>query len=371
MHLIHGHVRSQRRRIRRESFVLASTVLLAIGFRTSALAADPVPPAPVERVAARGFPEWTVIDQRPFLRNPTVRWNLYLEEWTSGQIVSGARTTPIRQTRIRIALQRRDEGDEVDVGYVQHLSNVEIAVLEPGDPRLDEPPAVNLDPENPWPNPAGWNFVDLRENVDLDDDDDNDLLLRYYATAADPRAQGIAALSADEFGTPRLMDLSEFVGTVKTEGLHLVDLDWPDPRMMDPILHAIFLPAEGCRFLAQLGIHGETQCDHCCSIQVYLRRAVNDPEDRLFRPFFDRERQGSEVLDRVRHDIALVSTGEESPELTSAEEAALARVASFFYLTGSGIQSRLNLEKALGERANNYKSQLLLDRIENYFLRRD
>ncbi|MEZ4649538.1 MAG: hypothetical protein R3E97_12305 [Candidatus Eisenbacteria bacterium] len=325
----------------------------------------------MERIASTGIPEWTEVEQRVFLRHPGTRWTLYIEESRSGTVVSGEREAPIRQTRVRVALQRPEQGDEVDIGYLQHLSNIEVAVLEPGDPRLDEPPVVNLDPQNPWPNPAGWSFVDTQASVDLDDDDQNELFLRYYATISDPRASGILPISANEFGTPRIMDLGEFVSPVRTDGLHLTALDWPDRRMFDPVFRAVFLPAEECRFLAQLGIRGELDCDHCCALPIYLRRTANDPEDRMFHPFFDREKQGGDVLDRVRKDIGLVSAGEPGVELTAAEQAALARAAFFFYYSGSGIQSRLNLEKALGDRAGDYKNELLLDEIEDYFLGRN
>lgn len=328
-----------------------------------------VPPS-VERIAARGYVDWQTIDERTFLRRPGVIWKLYLEETTTGTVRSGERETPIRETRVRVALVRRDQGDELDLAYLQHLSNVEVAVIEPGDPRAVEFLPPSSDPENPWPNPAGFSFVETLGNVDLDDDDDNDILLRTYATSGDPRAHGILAISADEFGTPRIMALSEFVGTVRTEGLHLVDFEWPDRRMRDPIFRAIFLPAEDCRFLAQLGIRGEAQCEHCCSLPVYLQRAANRPDDRRFRPMFDRTRQG-ELLDRVRQDITLISAGDESTEFSSLQQAALGRVASFFFLTGSGAQARLNLEKALGARAEDFEVRALLDRIDAYFLQEE
>lgn len=371
MHQIDRIKGSRRTPLRRRITLLLWLSVFSLGPTCPAEAVDPVAPAAVERIASRGFPDWNVIDQRPFVRHPETIWTLYLEERTSGTVLSEGRETPIRQTRVRVALRNGGADGEVDIGYLQHLSNTVVAALSPGDPRLDEAPTVDPDPNNPWPNPAGLNFVDLQANVDLDDDDENDLVLRYYATIDDPRAQGIVAIAADEFGTPRIMDLSEFIGSVNTEHLHLVDLERPDPRMFDPILEASWLPAKDCRFLAQLGIPGELQCHDCCTFPIYLRRAVKLPEDRLFHPFFDRQRQGGELLDRVRTDLAVVSAGEDQPELTSGEQAALARVASFFYLTGSGIQSRVNLEKALGARVNEYKTQLLLDRIEDYFLRRD
>ena len=371
MHLIQSPIASLGAPPRGWMLGLALAATLLGGSVSTAFALDPVTPEPVQRIASTGIPEWTPVEQRVFLRHPGTRWTLYLEETRSGTAIAGNRETPIRQTRIRIALQRPDKGDEVDIGYLQHISNIEVAVLEPGDPRLDEPPVVNLDPENPWPNPAGWSFVDTHASVDLDDDDQNDLFLRYYATISDPRAAGILPISADEFGTPRIMDLSEFVSPVRTDGLHLTGLDWPDPRMFDPIFRAVFLPAEGCRFLAQLGIRGALECDHCCALPIYLRRTANDPEDRMFHPFFDREKQGGDVLDRVRKDIGLVSGGEQGTDLTAAEQAALARAAFFFYYSGSGVQSRLNLEKALGDRASDYKNELFLDKVEAYFLGRD
>ncbi len=329
--------------------------------------ASPLPATIVERIPATGIPEWTVVDERRFVREPRRTWHLYLEETTSGHAKSKGREIDIRQTRIRVAEKKPGSDRELDLGYIQHLSNLEVAVLDPGDPRVDEPAVRHDDPDNPWPNVAGLHFFETPRSFDIDRDDRNEFVVRYYATVGSPEARGVLVISEDEFGMLRIVPPTEFVGTVRAENLHLVDLSWTSTAVPDPIIRAQLLSLSECRFLAQLGIRGEAgDCKDCCSLPIFLERST----DSQFHPIFDRQVQGT-ILDRVRGDIARISQGPEDQDLSSLEQAALSRMASFFYLTGSARSTRANLEKALGPRAEMYKTRLLLERLESYFLQQD
>jgi hypothetical protein len=130
-----------------------------------------------------------------------------------------------------------------------------------------------------------------------------------------------------------------------------------------PLLQARYRPLEGCRFLAQLEIPGQAECDHCCEMPVFLREIVYGH----FLPSYYRPLQQG-LLERLRQDLATVSEGDPGEPLLSIEQAALARAASFFYLTGQGLKTREQLETALGSRKDDYRARLLLDRLEKFFL---
>jgi hypothetical protein len=130
----------------------------------------------------------------------------------------------------------------------------------------------------------------------------------------------------------------------------------------DPMLEGQLLPLYNCRFLPRLQIHGEEACRTCCLVPMVLHR----DEKGLFQPVFDKATQGG-LLIRLQADLEVVRQGGPGP-LTPPEQAALARAAAFFYLTGMGRGTRGQLEKALGSRASIPQSAQLLGRLDRFFL---
>ncbi|MCA9727631.1 MAG: hypothetical protein KC729_08105 [Candidatus Eisenbacteria bacterium] len=325
------------------------------------LAPAPVEPEAVTRKAAAAPIRWKAIDLRNFFSQPGTQWTVYLESAETGQAVTTSRTVPIRQTRLRIALQQED-GNEQDLAYVQHTGVATIEILRPGDPRLEAAPVVRNDAPDPWPTSCGFNFVDTPHTIDIDEDDRLDLPVKFYATSPDPDARGLLLLDEGPDGVPNLASIEDVVEMIDPRQLALQDLVYPE-NTSKPLLVARYRPLEKCRFLAQLGIPGESTCDDCCDMSVFLREIVY----RHFVPTYYRPEQHG-LLERVRQDITTVSSAEPGTDLRSVDQAALARMASFFYLTGQGQQTREQLETALGERKLDFRAQLLMDRLEKLFI---
>lgn len=319
------------------------------------------PPTSVKRQAAPLPIEWSPIARNPFVSRPGNRWIVIEEAAVTGVAIVDGKRRELRQTRIRLA-QDTAYG-EADVAIVMHVDNLHVEVFEPEDDRLFQAPTVSQNPENPWPNTCGLSFQEQERAIDVNWNDRMELVLKFYATCPMPGTSGLVLIDENDEGMPRRLDLSEVVGGVDLPELVLTRIGWP-PHNRSPLLFGEFLPLTGCRFLAQLEIRGESLCRDCCDMPIIF----SEGPDRRFHPGYVREEQGG-YLDRLRNDIALVSGRKESGEPLAAEEqAALARMASFFFLTGNGPGTRLELEKALGPRAEDYRTQVLLERLESYFL---
>lgn len=322
--------------------------------------ATTIPPGTIQRIAAPGPLDWEPLEASMFVCYPGRIWAVSVQETTPGTVRTDRGDQPLRETRVRIRLDDGNGG--TDLGYVQHLDNRTVALLDPDDPRVEAGATLRRDPDDPWPNTCGVGIRDTGFPVDLDNDGRNELVLRYYATAGGPDAEGLLLVEEGKDGRPRIVPMSDFVGTVRLDDAVLTDIERSRTAHMTT-LTADFRPLTGCRFIAQLGIRGEAACKDCCQMPVIL----HPDEQGIFHPIYDRPLQRP-LLDRVRDDLQLVASGGPDEPLSSAEQAALARAAAFFYLTGSGRGTREQLMKALGARAERADSQLLLDRIENYFL---
>lgn len=322
----------------------------------------PAPPAEdVQRSAQEGPIRWAPIERSVVMISPTTRWIVIEEEATPGVARSGQSTRDIRQTRIRIAVET--EYGEADVAVVQHLGNQQIEVFDPEDERLFRTPRVSQNPDDPWPNTCGISFHDTQRPIDLNLDGRNEIALRFYATVPDEGASGLALIEETPEGTARLLPANEVIGTIRAPEAVLSEIFW-DPRSRSPLLVIKYLPLEDCRFLAQLQIRGELDCRNCCRMPVILSQQA----DGLYHPGYISDRQ-KPFLERLQRDIAVVSAGKEKDEdLSSAEKASLARMAAFFYLTGTGRSTRTELGRALGPRGDRYKVRLFVDELESYFL---
>jgi hypothetical protein len=82
---------------------------------------------------------------------------------------------------------------------------------------------------------------------------------------------------------------------------------------------------------------------------------------------YDYDTQRS-LVDRLRDDLLEAKQGAPGEPPTSAQQAALAKAGAFYYFTGTGRSTRYELEKALGAQARQLRFQLLLSRMDAYFL---
>jgi hypothetical protein len=302
---------------------------------------------------------WTEGSARRFLWSRGKTWLVVPETAITGWLVRPGERRPIHQTRLRIEDHRK--GKHRVLAWLQHTANTEVSVLPPGDRRLDDTSTAMDDSLRPWPNACSLRPYDLDQDIDLNRNGRMELAIRSSVSLPDPAASLILLLEADEDGRPRLVPMSEFVGTVRFEEGIITSIRFPQGAK-DPVLEGQFLPLYNCRFLARLQIPGEEACRTCCMVPMLLRRSENG----LFQPVFDRTAQGG-LLARFEADLAVVQQGGTGP-LIPPEKVALARAAAFLYLTGTGRGTREQLEKALGSRADLPQSGQLLGRLDRFFL---
>ena len=324
---------------------------------------DPALTEPVTRKAASTPLSWKPIDLRDFY-SPGAEWTVYLESAETGSAISDSRTSPIRQTRLRICL-KDSEGNERDIAFVQHRGNLTIDILPPGDPALAAAPIVRNEDSDPWPNPCGFNFVETKHTIDIDEDDHLDLAVKFYSTVSDPEARGLLLIDEGPDGFPDRVVLDEVLDVLDPKHIALQDLVFPETSNK-PLLAARYRPLADCSFLSELDIPGEAECESCCEMPVYLREITY----RHWVPTYYRPQQNG-LLDRVRKDVAMVASSDPSAPLLSMEQASLARMASFFYLTGQGERTREQLETALGQRTDDIRAQVLREQLERCFLTRE
>lgn len=318
----------------------------------------PEPPLPGIREVATEI-IWTEGSAREFTHSRGRTWRVVPETAVTGWLVRPGERRAIHQTRLRIEDQRK--GKQRVLAWLQHTANTEVSILRPGDGRLGRIGAAIDDSLRPWPNACSVMLYELDHSIDLNRNGRMELPIRSSVSLPDPSASLLLFLEADDHGLPRLVPKSEFVGTVRFEEGIITSARF-QKGMEDPVLEAQWLPLYQCRFLARLQIPGEEACRNCCMIPMVLRR----DEDGFFRPAFDKTTQGG-LLKRFEAEVAALQQGGPGP-LTPPEMVALARAASFLYLTGVGGGTREQLEKALGPRARLPRTAQLLDRLDRFFL---
>lgn len=320
------------------------------------------PPKNVELRAAPAPLHWTAYGPpRVVTISPQKRWELIPEECQHGAAIVDGRERPLRTTRIRIQDPSRKEGDR-DVAILALLDNHTVALLSPKDPRLTAAVKVRNDLDDPWPSVATLDLLSLSRPIDLNDNDRNEVVLRRSTAAPVEDSESLVFVEPDSLGAPRFVENSEFLSHLVPDEVVITDITTPKGAA-HPVLKGWHRGTAGCRFLAQVGVVGQPGCDDCCRLEMVFVRG----KGRKWQPSFDRTEQQI-ALDRLRGDLEDVMQGRGSDELSSAQEAALGRAAMFFYLTGAAENTRPQLERALGARAQAYRPHLLLDRLERYFI---
>ncbi len=317
-------------------------------------------PQQLRRVASPLPLEWESVNSRVVVCRPGLLWTVTQEKTISGWAEGEGVSREIQQTRIRFDLGEDGEGGTV--GYLQHTGNTGVRILTPGDPRLTKAGPAVSDSLRPWPNACGISFQELSQALDLNANNTNEIPFRRFGTIPGPAASGIVLVEADSEGVPRIVELTEFVGTVRFDEGNLTGINWP-PGARHPRLKAEFLPLSDCRFIAQLGIRGEPPCGDCCRIPIVLQA----DENGVYHPVYDKDTQNY-LLSRLTEDLGKVVNAPVDSSLTPEAQIALARAGAFFYLTGTGRNSRSYLERALEDRPLELEVSLLLHRMDEYFL---
>ena len=313
---------------------------------------------PGTREAATGI-TWTEGPPLRFLWSRGKAWLVVPETAVTGWLVWSGGRRPIRQTRLRI--EDHHKGKHHVLAWLQHTANTEVSILLPGDRRLDGACAATDDSLRPWPNACSLLPYDLDHDIDLNRNGRMELPVKSSVSLPDPAASLILLIEADANGRPRLVPSREFVGTVRFEEGIITSIRFPKGAK-DPVLEGQFLPLYNCRYLARLQIPGQEACRNCCMVPMVLRCE----EAGLFQPVFDKTVQGG-LLTRLEADVAVVQQSGSGP-LTPPQKTALAREASFLYLTGVGRGTRKQLEETLGPRAILPQTVQLLDRLDRFFL---
>lgn len=353
--------------------------LLAVGF-TDSLGAEP--PADSVRIPSAldlerwesGLPEspptdvhfelpttvlaWDPIATTLFVAGARTRWKVTEEVTQPAIAVVDGVSRPLRQTRV--VLSPTGEDPPFPPVAVQHLGNETIAFLSLSDPRASAPPTASEDPADPWPANCTVSLVTLERSLDLNRNQRNELALLCRSPADLPGAEQLLLIEPGEDGVPRLVPLAEILTRVRSDDLSLTGISWV--RAV-PTLHGKHLGLEGCRFLVQMGLRGRTECPDCCRFPLVFGR---DP-DGTYRPAYDRGTQRI-YFERLRSDLKALGAGGEEDPMVSEQAAALCRAAAFFYLTGTSSETREQLLRALGPKANHFRARILIDRLERYFL---
>ena len=194
------------------------------------------PPPAWKRTAAPAPLHWEAGPVHRFVARPRVVWRVTPETARTGWAGDSLERREIRQTRLRLELERAGEGPEL-LGWVQHLANTEVALLRPGDSRLDDPGPALADSLLPWPNACVLTVYDLDHALDLNLNNLMELPVRFFASVADPAGAGILLIEPDSTGRPRFVPPQEFTGTVRFEEAILTAIRYP-PGKRDPIIDA-------------------------------------------------------------------------------------------------------------------------------------
>ena len=343
-------------------FLMILTGLVLSGSRTQEEGAQgrkPVPPraAPTAWIPAPGIWEETERADVPDRRGTV--WRLDAASRPIGKLSGPGGEVEVRFPRVRI---RRIAGAEtLAVGVLLPIDNRSVALFAPesGRDTMSESELVD-DGLGRWPNLCNISLLDATGELDVDADGAPEVALRRFCSCPAMDCSGIVLLELRAEG-PELLDPASLV-----DGLYLghvtverIDAGEEPSR---PILRVSPTYLEDCRFIAAAGIAGAADCAGCCSFSVFLRPI----QGGAYEPYYDRESQ-SKLLERSRYDLSYVAAGNSEEPLAPFEKTQVARAASFFFLTGTGAETRSLILQGLGPRAINHHVQELAVQLDRFF----
>lgn len=287
-------------------------------------------------------------------------WRIGISSRRLGMIIGGRADQDV--TFPRVEFRRLDGDDTSTVAVIIPTGNREISILSPRDPRLDAVPLELIeDPLGRWPNVCNLSILDATGSLDLDRDGIPEIALRRFCSCPASACAGLEIVELSASG-PEIIDPSALSRRVSLGRVTLLELI-PGSDPARPILRVAPDYLEECRFVSLLAIRGSNDCPGCCRFPVLLRVA----EDGGYEPYYDAHSHGR-WLQRAKDDLNFVAAQDPGEPLRSLAEAQLCRAAAFFYLTGSGPETRRVVEDALGARARQFRVQDLLRRLDGMFL---
>ena len=316
----------------------------------------------------RSAPEVWIADPRPWETTEAARiatatgtvWTLEVGIRSIGRLVTGEREVPVSFPRVTIA--RTEAGETRAAAVLLPTDNQGVALFPPGAPEeLAVPDEAIDDGRGRWPNLCRFSLLDRSGDLDLDGDGDPEVSIRRFCSCAGEGCSGIVLIELGDDG-PRLFRPESLVSRPRL-GPVAVERIEPVPGQERPILHVLPDFLADCRFIAELGVEGESECERCCRIPVLLRPVPGAG----YETYFDRVRQAA-YLERAVNELRYVAAGDPDLPLQSYEAAQVARAAAFFALTGSHETFRSIVIERLGPRAGDGRVAELLDGLERLFL---
>jgi hypothetical protein len=300
---------------------------------------------------------WETLDRQRVDTRDGSHWLIESARRRLGEITGGR--GPVEIDLPRIAFNRIAAGETTRVAVLLPDGNRDLILRPPGSAEESAVPSEPTeDAYGRWPNACGLLVLDGSGRLDLDDDGAPEIAVRRWCSCPSLPCEGIEFIELETAG-PVFLDLPGIirnveVGTVVVQGMERGrDAARPTLRLAPDML-------DGCRVIAVAGVRGTSECADCCRFPVLVR-----PNGAGYEVFYDSKVQKTQ-LQRAQKDIGYVAVG--TGPLRSAEEAQIARAASFYYLTGLGSRTPGLILEGLGARGNDPGVRGLLDRLDAVFL---
>lgn len=300
---------------------------------------------------------WETLDRQRIDGRDGSHWLVESARRRIGEIVGGR--VPVEVDLPRVAFDRIDGEDTVRVAVLLQDGNRDVILRPPGGAEESAVPSESTeDAYGRWPNACSLTILDGSSLLDLDDDGHPEVGVRRMCSCPSLPCEGIELIELEPAG-PRILDPSALIGNVDV-GAVVVEGMEDGRNHARPVLRLAPDLLDGCRLIALAGVRGSSECTDCCRFEVLAR-----PTDAGYEVYYDSKVQKPQ-LRRAQKDVGYVAGG--TGPLRSAEEAQIARAASFYYLTGLGSRTSGLIIEELGVRGSEPGVRRLLDRLEAIFL---
>jgi hypothetical protein len=286
-------------------------------------------------------------------------WRLEVGSRRIGTLGGDDNEVEVRTPRVRI--NRVDGPETLAVAVLLPDGNTAVALFPPGTDRESSVPSeLGRDGIDRWPNLCSISLLDVTGTLDIDADSIPEVALRRFCSCSPVGCSGIELLELDPDG-PSLLDLASLVDEIYLADVTLDRIDaGEDPSR--PLLRVSLAYLEDCRFIAAAGIRGASDCPGCCYFPVHLRPV----DGGGYETYYDRKTQ-QQLLNRAQVDLSRVAQRSFTEPLAPYEKVYIARAASFFYLTGSGAETRSIVVEGLVPREIDFRIQEIVVQIDRFF----
>ena len=315
------------------------------------------PPAPATWTAAPG--KWVEMESAEITDPHGTVWRVEVAGRRIGTLSGETREVEVRTPRVRI--RQVADAETLAVAVLLPIDNTAVAIFPPGSKQESFVPSeLGEDRIARWPNLCNISLLDVTGDLDIDADGVPEVALRRFCSCSAEGCSGITLLELDPDG-PDLLDPASLVDEIYLGDLtldHIEAGEYPSR----PLLRVSLAYLEDCRFIAAAGIRGASDCPGCCYFPVLLRPV----DGGSYETYYDRAMQ-QKLLGRARVDLSRVAARSFTEPLAPYEKTYIARAASFFYLTGTGAETRSVVLEGLGPREIDFRIQELAVRIDRFF----